>query len=174
MLWKKGLGLKIIVIVLLVAYVVMSCFPCVNITITQWGEDGITITRTTDNSFSVFMVVFLVLQIGLIWLDRPVLQLCAGLCGVFCNAWVLLKYISKELIERILGSIQYFFIVAPSTGNGGADIQHVVTPLGQCLIFFAVILVVADIALSFLMRRCKKAAKQADQETSEDREEVVQ
>ncbi len=169
---KKDRIFKVVVLILLAAYIVMSCFPCVYITQTQKIDGEIILTHTTENGFSIWMVLFLVLQIGLIYLDRPVLQLCAGLCGVFFSARILLESFCQELIYEIMKNIQYFqgFIIAPNAGR--IEHQYTVTRLGQLQFLFTLVLVATDICLAVVMDKGKKAMKQA--ETSKDRDEVTQ
>lgn len=145
---KKLWTIKGIAIFLLIAYVILSCFPC-----------GMKINRGTgaqasaQSAFSWALLIAAALQILFIFLNRPILQMFAGLYAAFASVAMPARVYLQNLIHD---NIYYFR--APD--GGGVNYRYVMTGLGWVVTGLACTLIVLDIVLAVVMHRQKKRCAQ--------------
>lgn len=142
---KRVIVYKSIVALLILFYIVMSCFPCTrsNTWNTFLEEDGPTIR--SSNNISITMVVALTLQIVLLVLNRSFLQLLAGIIGLFSGIMLPLAVAAMNALNDAICGM-------------GSYPDKVITPFGWIVTFLSWVLLGFDIWLAVAIRRSRVAA----------------
>jgi len=140
---KKIQTYKIIVIIAILTFLVLSCFPCVVATAHR-GEPGESYkVTTTQNNISWVTVISLVAQIVFVLLHRRGLQLIAGLVGVFPGLLCpLVVYAMNEILDNIV-------YIMPSNGPSYMEM----TVNGWIVTILACMMIGLDVFVSVRMKK---------------------
>ncbi len=153
---KKISTYKIIIIVAILAFFALSCFPC-TITTAYKGEPGESYkVITTQNNISWATAISLAAQIFFVLLHRWGLQLIVGLVGMFSGMLrPLVVYAMNEVLDNIVH-------IMPS--NGPSHMEMTVN--GWIVAIFAWMMIGLDI---FVAVRMKKEPILGEECTTEER-----
>ena len=126
---------KSVVILFVLFYIVLSFFPCVKIQTWKYvaGEETCTVDYT--NNLSALMIIALILQVALLFLNRRKLQLVFGIIGTLPGIILPLSVEVMRIVDDAICII-------------GSHTERFVTSLGWIVTFIAWVLLVLDILIT--------------------------
>lgn len=158
---KKIMIYKSVVILIILSYIVMSCFPCIEKNTSQGCFSGeVTCMTHYSNNISAIMVIALALQIVLLIFNRQYLQMIIGMIG-------LLPGIILPLWVEILRKLEDVII------NMGRHSEYAITPIGWAVTVSSWVLAALTIWLAVVIKKYKKLAVIPTDNNAEERDEVV-
>ncbi len=154
---KRILAYKAVVVLFILLYIMMSCFPCVELS--TWFSILVEHEPSTgySNNISVVMATALTMQIVLMVLDRPLLQLLAGIIGLFPG-------IMLPLTAALINHLNHSMV--------GTHTDRAILPLGWIVTIFSWVLLGLDIWIAVMIERYEVAAAKPAGNNAEEREDV--
>ena len=141
---KKVQICKVILLAFTALYFVLCCCDCLEEHITTYTDNIPIVDVYGQNNFSTALAAFCAIAVVLILLERPILQLIAGLMAAFYGVTLPLKITIYEMLKNT----RYYAIMPDASVRNG---NMVMTPIGYCVIVVAWAMVAAQITFCVLL-----------------------